>query len=544
MKDTLFDFIVVGSGCSGAMAAQTLVEKGAKVLMLDVGYTDKRYKALVPDLDFTSIREQRNDQHRLFLGDDFEGIPTPGVKTGAQLTPPRKYLIEGVSRLLPMISDTFFPMESLAYGGLGGGWGLGCCVFSDSELQQAGLQKSVMLDAYQTVAKRIGIAAASDDAVPFTSGPITEVMPSIEIDRSSNHLLNQYQRKKAKLNARGFFMGRPALALLTEDRGERQKLDYQDMEFYSDAKKSAYRPWITVDELKKQSNFQYVSSCLVLRYEEHPDAVHVHGLHTERGDPLTFKARKLVLAPGVLGTARIVLRSARADGVRLPFLSNPYCYVPCVQPRFLGSAMERRSSGMAQLSLFHDPVGDQSDVGMASIYSYRSLMLFRVMEQAPLSFRDSRKLFQYLLPAIKIMGIHHPEKTGDSKCVSLQRADTYSGDSLSAEYVLSDSETERVRLREKAFVKAMRSLGCYALSKIDPGHGSSIHYAGTLPFASHEQPFTLAYDGRLHGTQNVYVADGSGFRFLPAKGLTLSLMANAHAVCKQLVDNLSTSQKV
>jgi hypothetical protein len=28
--------------------------------------------------------------------------------------------------------------------------------------------------------------------------------------------------------------------------------------------------------------------------------------------------------------------------------------------------------------------------------------------------------------------------------------------------------------------------------------------------------------------KNIYIADGSGFRYLPAKGITLSLMANAH----------------
>ena len=539
MKDTLFDFIVVGSGCTGAMAAQTLVEHGAKVLMLDVGKKDERYKQVIPDLDFTSIREQKNDQHRIFLGDDFEGIPTPGVKTGAQLTPPRRYLMEGVSRWLPLLSDTFFPMESLAYGGLGGGWGLGCCVFSDAELQQSGMDSQRMAEAYQTVSRRIGIASASDDALPFTSGPLKDVMPAIEIDRGSSRLLSTYKKQKKGFNSRGFYMGKPALALLTEDKGDRKKLDYQDMEFYSDAKKSAYRPWITVDELKKHNNFTYVSECLVMRYAELGDAVSVSGIHTETGANIEFKARKLVLAPGVLGTARIVLRSANAVGQRLPLLSNPYCYVPCIQPRFLGSSMDRHTTGMAQLSLFHDPRGDQSDVGMASIYSYRSLMLFRVMEQAPLAFRDSRKLFQYLLPAIKIMGIHHTEKPGEQKYLQLQKASTYSGDSLKAVYILSETENQKVHSREQSFVKAMRSLGCYALSKIDPGHGSSIHYAGTLPFSEKEGMFTLAKDGRLHGSKSVYVADGSGFRFLPAKGLTLSLMANAHAVAKGLLNTES-----
>jgi hypothetical protein len=78
----------------------------------------------------------------------------------------------------------------------------------------------------------------------------------------------------------------------------------------------------------------------------------------------------------------------------------------------------------------------------------------------------------------------------------------------------------------------MSKLGAYPVKMIDPGMGSSIHYSGVLPFEKEEKPFSLSPDGKLHVTKNIFVADGSGFRFLPAKGLTLSLMANAHNVAQ------------
>ena len=56
------DYIVVGSGISGAHAAQTLVESGAKVLMLDVGNRDSKYAKLIPDRDFLSIRKSDETQ--------------------------------------------------------------------------------------------------------------------------------------------------------------------------------------------------------------------------------------------------------------------------------------------------------------------------------------------------------------------------------------------------------------------------------------------------------------------------------------------------
>jgi choline dehydrogenase-like flavoprotein len=65
-------------------------------------------------------------------------------------------------------------------------------------------------------------------------------------------------------------------------------------------------------------------------------------------------------------------------------------------------------------------------------------------------------------------------------------------------------------------------------------NGFSSHYAGTIPYSNEERAFALAPDGRLYGTRSVYVADGSGFRFLPALGLSWTIMANAHRIARRL----------
>ncbi|MBV8116440.1 MAG: hypothetical protein JOZ01_00600, partial [Candidatus Eremiobacteraeota bacterium] len=108
------------------------------------------------------------------------------------------------------------------------------------------------------------------------------------------------------------------------------------------------------------------------------------------------------------------------------------------------------------------------------------------------------------------------------------------GDRLAVEFALTGEECTRHDAREREFMRVLRALGAWPIKRVHPPLGSSIHYAGTLPVSNEERPFTLAADGRLHGTQRVYVADGSGFTFLPAKGVTLSLMANAHRVAAGL----------
>lgn len=529
----IIDFIVVGSGCTGAMAAQTLAEAGENILILDGGIHDEHYQKLQPEKNFSDLRRTDPEQHRYLLGDQFESLPDDELGTGAQLTPARQFLIRNVKNFLPLHGENFNPMESLALGGLGGGWGLGCCVFSENELKLAGLPTDKMNAAYQVIADRIGISSTADDANKFTTAHLQHIQPAAPPDPTAEMLLKKYNSRKKLLNQKGFFLGRPALALLTEEKNNRKPTSLRDMDFYDDKEQAAYRPAITINELRKKSNVSYEGGWLVLSFAEEKNGVHVFALHLETKEKKTFICKKLILAPGVLGTARIVLRSLKNGAQKkLPVLCNPYTYVPCIVPSRLGKKMPEQNSGFAQLSLFHDADGKQADIAMASIYTYRSLMLFRLLRETPLNFKDGRIFMQHLLPALIIAGIHHPESYSEKQFIQLEKNDSSpAGDHLYVQYEKINSR-EAIIVREKKYIAALRKLGAYALKKVRPENGASIHYAGTLPFSQTEKEFSLSPEGKLYGTENVFVADGSGFKFLPAKGLTLSLMANAHLVAE------------
>src|SRR5262249_62354620 len=84
-----------------------------------------------------------------------------------------------------------------------------------------------------------------------------------------------------------------------------------------------------------------------------------------------------------------------------------------------------------------------------------------------------------------------------------------------------------------------RRLGACPLRKVRPGHGASLHYAGTFPIATEERELTCDRDSRLRGTRAVYLADGSIFPWIPPKGLTFNLMANADRVGALLARRLA-----
>jgi choline dehydrogenase-like flavoprotein len=538
MSERMVDFVVVGAGLTGVQAAETLLDAGASVVMLDGGATGNPSLEPPADRTFLSLRTGDATQHRYFLGEHMEAVATPAGRPGSQLTPTRKFVMEGVERWLRFRSDSFTPMESLAQGGLGNAWGVGCYHFSDRDLESAGLPVAEIREGYQVIADRIGVQASDDDTSAFCGGDVTGFQPVMEMDAAAGDLYARYRRRRDSMVRSGMYVGRPALAVLTQPKDGRRPINYDNMDFYTDQRETAYRPWITLNALKRNPRFEYRGDIVVTSFSEVPDGVDAHGfvMHGDERVPVTVRARKLVLCAGAIGSMRIVARSRNGIGHPFPILTNPCDYLLGVQTSRIGKPLGEKTSSFAQLAVFYRPPGENA-VAYAggSVYSYQALMLFRLAREAPLAFALSRDILQFLQTSLLMIGMTYPDWPAPGNFLKLVRdPDSPTGDVLTAEYELS---ARQAMMRSKALGAIRRtfpSMGCIIASSVRGKNGFSSHYAGTIPYSSEEREFTLAPDGRLHGTRSVYVADGSGFKFLPALGLSWTIMANAHRIARRL----------
>lgn len=532
----ILDYVVVGSGCSGAIVAKTLVDAGVEVTMLDVGAIKSRNNSLPKGKKFSELRHKDRNQYKYFIGDRGQGISWGEISKGAQVTPPRQYMTNYVDNYIPLSSKTFSPLESLGYGGLGIGWGLQCWEYSDEDLARVGLDSAKIRKAYNTVGRWIGISATNDDASRYTIGQLKGYQPSALADKNHRYIQLRYLKRRKLLQKQGVYIGRTPLALITKSIGARKAYRYLDTDFYSDGDESAWRPWITVNQLRKKRNFHYINNLLVTSFKENNGIVTINALNVKSGEKESFQCRNLILASGALGTARIVMRSQGGLGSKVPVLSNPHTYIPCIQPTMIGKGYEKKKLGFGQLSYFIDPEGKDSGVSVASSYSYQSLMLFRIIAQMPFNFADGRILSRFLTPGLIIMIAQHPDSYSSNKYLKLVEDKTSpTGDKIDAHYSLSSEDVRNWDARERKYTSVMRKLHTFPIKRVKTEHGSGIHYAGTLPFSDKKSPMRLDRTGRLHNTKHVYVADSSGFQYLPAKGLTFTLMANAHVVAKNVL---------
>ena len=523
MSDGL-DVIVVGSGPGGVNSAAALVAAGKRVLMLDYGNEDRHYAPMIPHEAFSTVRRTDPNQHRYLIGDHFEGVAFGGVRVGAQLTPPRAHIMRDTPELQPTDSDAFAVSMSLARGGLGAGWSAGVFPFSDDELRDMGLSVADMQPHYDAVVERIGVCGPDPDLAPFFAMS-PGVMPALDIDVNAETILRRYERRRAALNAGGFFLGKPRLAVCTRQHRGRGPHGYLDLEYWADMDRSVYRPQWTLDELLQAPNFTYLNRRFVQSFREDATGVCVEARRADDGIGETHVAPALVLAAGTFGTARIVLRSLDRYDTRIPMVCNAYAYVPMLNMGMLWRAPRDRRYSLAQLTAMVKLPGR---VLQSQVFSYRSLLTFKLMKEAPIAYREAREILQVMIPNFAILGIHHADRPSPEKYCMLRRGEP---DRLEVGYRQSAAEELMQHGDERTLLRFFRKLGCMPLKTIRPGHGSSLHYGGTFPIVPEsENPLTCDRTSRLRATRSVYLADGSIFPWLSPKGLTFNIMANADRV--------------
>jgi len=247
---------------------------------------------------------------------------------------------------------------------------------------------------YNLIAERIGISGDTQDIMPLV-GHVGGLQSPLRIDANAEMILSRYHGRKDEYNRAGIIMGRPLMAVLTEPLKGREPNKYHNMDFWSNKGGSIYSAAETLKELRMYSNFDYKSGYLVESFSEEVTGqrmVRVQASIIDGGRREIFEAQRLILAAGAFGTSRIVLRSLKKYDVSVPLLCNSHTYVPCIHYGRIGSPNTDQCHSLAQLVIYYDVTGDRQHIIVSQLYSYRSLLLFKLLNNSALSYRESLRI--------------------------------------------------------------------------------------------------------------------------------------------------------
>jgi choline dehydrogenase-like flavoprotein len=524
--------VIVGSGASGVHFALSVLKKGYSVVMVDVGY--ERPEIPFPDATFIDLKKNLSDPVRYFLGENYEAVIYPDARSEFYGFPPSKNYVMVKPSPFDFRGEGFAPLFSFAQGGLAEVWTGSVYPFNDEELKDFPFGYRDIAPSYGEVARRIGIMGERDDLerfIPFHDN----IMAPLDLDEHSGTLLAAYEKHRDYLHRKlGCYFGRSRVATLSRDADGRKGCTLCGRCLWGCPNGALYTPYMTLKECQKYPQFQYVPGVYVrhFRFDARRHITAVVGESLLKGETVEFPVGTLVLAGGTLSSSRIFMDSVfRGTGEVIKLrglMDNRQILVPFVNTRMVGKTYNPQSYQYHQLAL--GLAGERPEEYIHGlITTLKTALVHPVIKNMPLDLKTATEVFRNIRAGLGVVNVNLCDRRREENYLTLELDERRPASDLAIYYSPPPHEEVRIREALRRVKRALRKLGCVAPSPMIHVRpmGASVHYSGTIPMSAKRSDLTASPYCQSHDFGNLFIVDGTTFPFLPAKNLTMSLMANA-----------------
>lgn len=526
MTDSLIDYdvVIIGSGPAGVSAAFPLVKSGLQVLMVDGG---QKPKTEPPEGMFIANRRKDHKQWHWMLGRDFHALKHLDAASPKLRVPTHAEVFDGFRTANSIKANNFLALGSLAPGGLSNAWGAGVSCLTDKEISEYPVCREDMRASYRAVATRIGISGGKDDDLTHLFGLDEWSQPAVQIDELQGALLKAYAKSREGLHRKGFRLGRSRVAVLSESRPGRKACNLSGNCLWGCTRRSIYSAQEDIKLLRRNANFNYRSGFLVGRIFENGTSTIIEA----KNNDVKIRCKRAILAAGTLASTRLALQ---AIDHRMPvsMLSCPTAAFLLWIPRGFGKA-RTKSFGLGQLS-FALNLNDGSQ-GFGSLFNTTGIPFSEFARYMPLGKRYGVDLLESLLASCVVGNLFLPGTMTNATLLLDEK------DFLKVNGRYKDDVTTMMSESHRLLRKSFFRLGAILVpTSFQIGHpGSDIHYAGSLPMRVHPNIGETDSYGKLFGAKNIYVVDAASLSTLPAKSHTLTIMANADRIARQIAKTIN-----
>lgn len=525
---------VIGSGLAGMAAAEALVARGVRPLVIDIGE------------DFSPARQALMDrlaamEPAAWSVDDRAALTeNPSVAPGKK---PRKlafgsdHFYGRASHALQLTPDDAGPPPfSEAAGGLSVGWGASVLPPRGEDLADWPLSAEALLP-FAARALEQAPYSARDDGLSARFPLVRAPGAALEPHEAQAQLLAMLARGLRHQSADDIVAGQSRLLTRARDDEKGRGCRACGACLSGCAYGAIHTAAHTLARLRALGAIDYERGFRVERLRDHAGGVHLEGINA-RGEAARLEVERVFVAAGALGSALLLWRSSQARGLASPatfrLLSTGGFLLPLVSPRRLPSAWPDIHTQAAAFVEFRartlSPHWAHAQLSSPHELLYQ---LLGIPAQRPrLPQRILRRLLEHVVVA------HVNFHSAHANAYTLTPRDE--GARLLLQSRVEDRPAVRAAHRAYArrLVRFMASCGLYALPGLAAhGHrGASFHVGGSLPMrAVPRAPLETDLAGVPFGYERVHVVDSSVFPSLPGTTLGLLAMANAWRVASEVV---------
>lgn len=518
----IYDVIIIGSGPAGTSTAFPLIASGKKVLMLDWGNDTALSSPAVPHY-ISRLNDKM--QWEWMLGKTYFSLKNAGAVSPKFRIPTLSHVFKDFSEQLNTQTENFFVAGSMALGGLSTAWGAGVAALDSRNLiYHFGHHYREMYTSYATVAHRMGISGRCSDDMKYYFGLDSWSSDPIEIDPLASYINNNYRVKNA--GSSRFKLGRSRIAVLNEQRGDRQKCDKSGNCLWGCAKKAIYSAKYDLDALLRSPNFTLIKDRRVTDVESLPEGSEIHAVGRD-GVSYSYRTSAVFLAAGTLSSTKVLVRSLKIKNKEIEVQSCPAAAFLLFIPRFFGRKVESSEFGLGQLSF--NVKTKKKDSAFGSILGTQGLPLFEFSRYVPMGQANALKLLSRLMNACVIGNVFLPGCFSKSKIIVDEKGNMKIEGKYDERYQAAGKEVKG--LLRSNFLKLGAILFPFSFKFTQPG--ACIHYASTFPMKEKPVLGQCKLSGEVIGLENVYLVDGSSLPNLTEKSHTLTIMANADRIARE-----------
>lgn len=524
---------VIGSGPSGVSAAVALLGRGCEVTMLDAGLE------LEPDREALVRRMAEQDAA------DWDAQAVGRIKENMESGASGILLKYAYGSDFPYReTDLHAPREakgvgllpSMAKGGLSNVWGAAVLPYLREEFKGWPVTREQLEPHYRAVLGFMKLTAGRDDLeerFPLYCDDCAPVRPSTQAES----FIEDLRKSRDLLKQRGFLFGYSRIAVAPRNRHGRECAAC-GLCMYGCPYGLIYNSASTLDELCADARFKYVRGVVVEKFSETAGGVEIVARSRESGARLTFDARRVYVAAGVLASTRMLLESTEAYDRPLTLRDSQYFLLPLLRykstPEVFGEGLHTLSQAFVEL--FDSEISEKSV--HLQIYTYNELYKQAIRNSLgpahrALRFASNAFLKRFLL----VQGFLHSDLSATIE-VRLEAPRGGSPGKLlleARENALTAGVLKKVVAKLRRSRALLRGVPLSPMMKVGDA-GRSFHAGGTLPMRREPAECETDLLGRPKGFKRVHVVDSSIFPSINASPITFTAMANAHRIASVLCE--------
>ena len=520
---------IVGSGLAAMAAAEALVEKGIRPIILDVGIQlDEGIEKLVRSMSFDEpLNWDANVKQQIF-GDHIlrsKGFPR-------KLAYGSDYFYGANEAEMPIKAETGeFPPFSYAKGGLSIGWGASALP-ADPEDLIGWPEESKNLDKFYRAVLNNKAYSAQDDGLSSNFPLYKSNLDPLKLQLGNLSLLRDMKNASIMIKDKVIF-GQSRVLVRASNSETAAGCKYCGNCMNGCVYDSIYKSSQTLDRLLAEDKVEYSRNHKVIDFSEHEDGVEVRFKHKGQIGSRFFS--KVFLAAGAVNTTRIVLKSKKLYGMNIALKSVPGFVVPMVRFKRERSSLPNANtlSGIF-LEFKSEDVHKSWQHCQISVPNELVYKKYGVMD-GPNNFYSS--LMSRLLENIVIVAGTLHSDLGNGYQLILKEGDGEGGDL----FISNRDEPYRSNLAIQGSIKSLSQIsqkfGCHPIRHLSINNTvqNGYHVGGSLPMKKNPTSETETdILGRPLGFANVHAIDSSIFPSIPGTTIGLLAMANARRIIDQI----------